>query len=231
MSILISADPGSSHMGKLKYALELIEVASDCGADVIKFQMFPSTHPGVKHGNIPAPIDWWPHLENKAKEKNIELAASFFDKQSFEFAFGKRLAYMKFAYSMQGETEWIKSCLTIGKKVIVSSDWINHKKLPDGVVKLYCHTVNRGTASEPRYEPIYPVIEKLNFDPLFPPFDGFSDHTLGYKETEEAVLNGAQYIEKHISLDYADITCPDVSVALTPKQLSRMMNSLRRIQL
>lgn len=230
MSILVSMDPGSCHMGKIVYALQLIDVAADVGADVIKWQLFSHEHPGVKRGNIPVPLDWWPHLEKRAQDKRIGIAASFFDRNSFEFAFSKRLSYMKFAYSMQGETEWIKSCLNIGKTVIVSSDFHKHRKLPEGVVKLYCHTTNRGTA-EDIFVPSYPVMEKLNFDPLFPPFDGFSDHTLGHSETVEAVHNGAKYIEKHITLDYADITCPDTVVALTPKEAERMVHNIRRIQL
>jgi N,N'-diacetyllegionaminate synthase len=230
MSILVSADPGSCHMGKLKYALELIDLAADAGFDVVKWQLFPPSHPGCKKGNIPVPLDWWPHLEKRAYDKRIAIAASFFDKNTFEFAFNKKLAYMKFAYSMQGEKEWIKSCVTIGKKVIVSSDWHHFKAVPDGAVKLYCHTTNLGT-DEPRYVPSYPVIEKLNFAPLFPPFDGFSDHTLGYSETVEAIHNGAQYIEKHIKLDYADITCPDANVALSPQEAERLIHNVRRIQL
>jgi len=229
MSVVITLDPGSTHMGKLSYAKELVRIAGNEGADCIKFQLFDVNHPGVKRGNIPIPLEWWPELDHEARGVNIDLAASFFDKRTYEFAFSKNLPYMKFAYSMQHETDWIRACLTVGKKVIVSTDWMNHRKLPEGVKKYYCHT--RYNSCSCCWEPQYPVMEKINFDPLFPPFDGFSDHTLGWKETEEAVLMGAQYIEKHFTLGYGDITCPDALFALTPKQVGRMIFSIRKIQL
>jgi sialic acid synthase SpsE len=229
MSVLISVDPGSTHMSKITYMLELMNIAASEGADVFKVQLFNKDHPGIKQGNIMTPLEWWPGLEKQAQEKKILLAASFFDKSSFEFAFEKRLEYMKFAYSMQDKHEWIKSCLTIGKTVIVSSDWMNHQSLPDGVKKLYCHT--RLNTCTGKWEPQYPVAETLNFYPLFPPFDGFSDHTIGWNQAEQAVLMGAKYIEKHLTLTYNDITCPDAKFALKPKELGRMVNSIRRIQL
>ena len=51
-------------------------------------------------------------------------------------------------------------------------------------------------------------------------FQGFSDHTLGYHQTLEAIKNGAEYIEKHITLDHKDINCPDNNFALKPKELN-----------
>ena len=46
---LIIAEAGVNHDGKLDQALELVQIASECGADIVKFQMFkvlkcPHTH-------------------------------------------------------------------------------------------------------------------------------------------------------------------------------------------
>ena len=37
---LIIAEAGVNHDGKLDQALELVQIASECGADIVKFQMF-----------------------------------------------------------------------------------------------------------------------------------------------------------------------------------------------
>jgi sialic acid synthase SpsE len=56
---------------------------------------------------------------------------------------------------------------------------------------------------------------------------GLSDHSLGWTEAMEAAQFGAEWFEKHITLNYEDITCPDAAFALKPKELEVYVRKLK----
>jgi sialic acid synthase SpsE len=75
--------------------------------------------------------------------------------------------------------------------------------------------------------PEYPVRYQVDFEGLFPMFDGLSDHTLGFRQTIRAAEMGAQFIEKHFQGNW-DSSCPDGCFALKPAQLDEMVKQLKR---
>ena len=48
---LIIAEAGVNHNGEIKKALELVDVAAECGADIIKFQTFKANDLILKNAN------------------------------------------------------------------------------------------------------------------------------------------------------------------------------------
>ncbi len=70
--------------------------------------------------------------------------------------------------------------------------------------------------------PEYPVRYHVDFESIFPRFDGFSSHCLGIEQDMNAVSAGAQVLEKHFTLDRDDIRCPDHNFALRPKMLEAL---------
>ena len=209
----IVLDPGSTHMGNKDDCFELIDTAKDVGADAIKFQL------GVREPNIDVPLSWWPELVLRAESNEIEITASTFTDEAFNMMLEFRPVFMKFSY---GEAQnkaanyhlsYIQKVLDAGIQCVVSTDIMNYKKFPDECIKLFCI-------------PQYPVYWEISFDRIFPPFDGFSDHTLGYRQTLNAVLAGAKWIEKHFKLDN-DADCPDATFALRPKDTRDMIRYLK----
>lgn len=207
MAVII-VDPGSTHMGKLKYALEHIDRAADAGADVIKFQLFKNPK-GYTGGNVELPLNWWPELEERAALKGIKLTASVFNQKMLSFLLKKKPEFIKLAYSKKDEAYWIGRILDEDIKPIVSCDVMTDRLIPRGCIKLYCI-------------PEYPVRYEISFDGLFPRFDGFSDHSLGIRQTIKAIYAGARYIEKHTTLPHGDITCPDHNFAVQYKDISAL---------
>lgn len=218
MGIYITLDPGSTHNHKLDYARELIDIASDCGADCIKFQLFPDTPEFTIKGNVPLPYDWFPGLMSYGQKKHIRVAASVFDWIGLQLCMQHNVPYIKFAYSQKSKRGWMEGPLNMGKRLFVSADTMSLPSLPENsnITRLYCI-------------PEYPVKYEVAFDGLFPPFDGFSDHTLGYQQTIRATEFGAKYIEKHITLPYSDITCPDKYFALNAREAGLMVKKLREM--
>ena len=198
----IIVDPGSTHMGKLEYAKELIDLAAHYNCYAIKFQLFKDAPP-----NIPLPREWWGELVKYTRGK-INIFASCDDWEAIDLLKPYFPRHVKFAFSERHNFERIEYANTFSK-VIVSCPLLEVNNYPN-CIKLFCI-------------PEYPVVYNIDFHGLFKYFDGFSDHTLGFRQTLKAVEYGAQYIEKHITLDHNDINCPDHMFALKPDEFGRLM--------
>ncbi|KKL79177.1 hypothetical protein LCGC14_2017450 [marine sediment metagenome] len=211
--IKVICEAGSCHNNNIEYAKELIDLAIENKCWAIKFQLGKLSPP-----NITLPNEWWPELVDYAtnREDNkevIEIFASVFDDDAVNTLIEHNSKYMKISYSESCKNWWIVSTNII-PTAIVSCPLDRIKTYADEDIKLFCI-------------PEYPVVYKINFDGLFPPFDGFSDHTLGYTQTANAITWDAKYIEKHITLDHDDISCPDNAFALKPKELKNMMKYIK----
>lgn len=199
-------------MGKLSYAKEAIDRAADVGIHVIKFQLFknPVNYTG---GNVELPREWWAELVAYAYGK-IQITASVFDSESLSYLLSFKPPFVKLAYSKKMESEWAERILSSGTRCIISCDPLHDRQMDPRVSRLYCI-------------PEYPVRYEVAFDGLFPRFQGFSDHTLGTRQTLRALEAGANIIEKHMTLDHHDIICPDAGFALLPhefKSIIKMAN-------
>lgn len=214
--VKIICDAGSCHNGRIEYAKELIETASLSGADAIKFQLFKKQNVGGE--NIELPREWWPELVDYAKTVGIEISASAFDWEAIELLKKYNAPWIKFAHSCRTSPNVKYVALTM--PVIVSCDPLDVQLFEgSNFTRLFC-------------VPEYPVLYQIDFSEIFTryPFDGFSDHTLGYGQTLNAVLSDAQIIEKHITLDHADIDCPDHYFALRPHELEDMVSKIRELK-
>lgn len=195
-------------MGKLDYAKEAIDRASDVGIHVLKFQFFknPENYTG---GNVELPKEWWPELLDYSKGK-IPITASVFDLESLVYYLSFKPLFVKLAYSKKGQNDWIERSLSCETQTIVSCDPLTDRSIDRRTRRLYCI-------------PEYPVRYEVAFDGLFPRFHGFSDHTLGTRQTLRAIDAGASIIEKHMKLDHNDVTCPDAGFALSPHEFKSII--------
>lgn len=215
----ICAEVGSTHNGYLSYAKELVDICANIGCDAVKFQLFDKDSEYAKV-NIPVPYYWMYELKEYGIKKNypITITASVFDKKALEVLLELGVPWVKFAYSQSDKWEWQAEVCNAGKKAFVSSDCMTRAKVlkNKSVVNLYCI-------------PEYPITKLVSFEDVFDEYDydGFSDHTLGYAQTIKAVQAGAEFIEKHITLPYNDVTCPDSFFALKPKKFEDMVKTIR----
>jgi sialic acid synthase SpsE len=194
-------------MGRFDYATKLIDSAKECGADAIKFQLFKSSP-----GNIPLPYEWWPSLASYAKNIDITLYASVWDRAGVELLQDNGCKQIKFAHSQVKNAEKLLEGVVF-EKVFMSGDVMTDFSNVRGLIKLYCI-------------PEYPVKYVMDLYGIFPRFDGFSDHTMGYTMAWGAVQLGAKYLEKHFTLDRDDIKCPDHNFALKPNELKKYIREV-----
>jgi sialic acid synthase SpsE len=218
MNIKLIGDPGSCHLGDLDRAKELIRVGAESGLDAVKFQLFPNERKYTEGGNVYLPAAWMPELIEYGNEYSAEVFASIFPNTSAE-AIGlmdKLVEWncksIKAAYS-QRVYGWVRvDALKKFERVYVSGDYLD---MPvDWAINLYCI-------------PQYPVPFEVSFDRIFDKFQGFSDHTLGIRQTIRAIQKGAKVIEKHFKLgDGKDEQCPDGRFAITPDEIAKLREAI-----
>lgn len=215
MSVRIIGEVGSTHMGKVSYAKEAIDRALIAGFDAIKFQLFPNIPKFTECGNIWLDPEKYLEIAEYAAENHMDCSASVFDEESFDFLIRTSPKFIKFAFSQKDKSGLIEECVLEEIEPIVSCDIMSVNAISPDATTLFCL-------------PHYPVYFEINFDRIFPRFDGFSDHSLGYEQTIKAIEAGAKVIEKHISLVKPDILCPDSFFALPSNEWGSFINALRR---
>lgn len=218
--VKIIVDPGSNHYGVKDNALKLIEVAAECGANAIKFQLFKKAMPP----NINLPFEWFPQLVKHGEKKGIEVFASVWENEGIVTLLKCGCKSIKFAHSMN-KNGLIDTALEKDfKNVFISySDFNFHSNS--------YYERHRGTIKRLFCIPKYPFFERLNFYGLFwqDRFHGFSDHSLGLDNSRNAVRHGAEYIEKHFKIPLKDSKkkmriSPDDIISLNPNELYSFIN-------
>lgn len=220
---IIVADPGSTHEGSLEKARELIQYAALAKADCIKFQLFQGPE-YTQSGNVALPYGWFPLLRSHGFQCGIDVTASVFDPEALELVMLSEppVHHVKLAYSMRNRIDWIETLLATRQTCVVSTDLFTLQKYPkhENLIPLLVNRDNHGS--------VYPTPWLTDFEGMFVPgrFKGFSDHSVGIREAERAVKEGARWIEKHLRPPEA-CKVPDAAFALVPSEFERMVRVLK----
>ena len=258
MSVFIIAEAGVNHNGSLDKAYELIDIASDAGADAVKFQTFKSESLASKNAQkahyqkettnpTESQLSMLKKLEldeidhkkliNYCNKKNIAFLSSPFDIDSIDLLSDLGLNLFKIPSGEITNLVYLRHIGSLGKKIILSTGMSNMKEISTALEVL----VNAGT---PRKEitilhanTMYPTpMEDVNLKAMqsihkkFSINVGYSDHTVGIEVDIAAVAMGASVIEKHFTLD-KNLDGPDHCASLEPEELKDMVNSIRNIEL
>jgi len=205
----IIAECGSCHDGEKKKALELIEIAKECGADAVKFQLLTDVE--VKRGNIELNWSWFPDLMTHGDRLGIEVFASVFNIDGIKWLKKCGCKSIKFSYGRQQEAYLERvdpNSYNSFDNIYVSTDVMGETLIH--CINLYCI-------------PLYPVPYIVDFENIFPKFDGFSSHTLGIQQDMKAIDMGAKYIEKHFQGSW-NSQCPDAKFAIYAEELKDLCN-------
>jgi N-acetylneuraminate synthase len=140
---IIIAEAGVNHNGSLQRALEMIDVAAEAGADIIKFQTFNAEQVVSRHapkadyqtrttGNTESQLEMARKLEldedahrklmQRCRERGIEFLSSPFDMQSLQFlAHDLKLARIKIGSGEITNFPFLLAAARSGKDLILSS--------------------------------------------------------------------------------------------------------------
>lgn len=201
----VIAEIGSTHDGISSECFKAIDNAKRAGIGYVKFQLLEKQHLG--YGNVPFDKRILPDLIEYGRNIGIEVFASCWSISSVKYLSDCGAKICKFSCDFR-DIHLIENAKKLFDVVILSST----ECLVGGFVNLFC-------------VPEYPVVGNVCFDGLFKPgkFDGFSDHTVGIKQSKNAIRVGAKIIEKHV-LQHNGSQCPDAKFAVS-------WNKLRNLQL
>ena len=256
--VFIIAEAGVNHNGSIELAKKLIDVASDTGADAVKFQTFKAENLVSRNAqkadyqkqttnSNESQFDMIKKLEldvkthkilmDYCKEKNIMFLSTPFDHDSIELLNDLGLEIFKIPSGEITNLPYLRHIGKLNKKVILSTGMADIGEIEDAMDIL----VNAGTKKEniivlhanTEYPTPYEDVNLKAMITIGNTFDvafGYSDHTLGIEVDIAAVAMGACCIEKHFTLDKA-MEGPDHKASLEPDKLKAMVKAIRNIEL
>ena len=256
MKVFVIAEAGVNHNGSIKIAKKLIDVASNAGADAVKFQTFKAKNLATKNSkkasyqkNINSKenqFDMLKRLElNKkmhlqlikhCKKKNIKFLSSPFDHESIEMLHKLGLDIIKIPSGEITNLPYLKHIGKLKKKIILSTGMANILEIKNALNILYKSGTKKKNITVLHANTEYPTpMEDVNLRAMltigkkFNINIGYSDHTLGIEVSLAAVALGASCIEKHFTLD-CNMEGPDHKASLEPGQLKTMIRAIRNVE-
>jgi len=247
------AEAGINHNGSLSQAKELMSLAKKYNFDAVKFQkrdldvcipeeqkkMLRETPWGnITYLNYKKKIELsynqYKVLKNFSKKIGIELFVSCWDVESLKLMKPLKLKFNKIASAMITNKKFLAAVAKERKKTFISTGMCNMSDIEKAVKifkKYKCKFVLMHSVS------IYPCDEKiLNLNLIktlkkkFKCEVGYSGHESTVSPTITAYFLGADYLERHITLDRASWGT-DQSASLEEEGIKHLSSLLKKIPL
>lgn len=252
---LIIAEAGVNFNGSLELAKELVDVALQAGADVVKFQTFKSenvvTHSAPKanyalettdaaesHLDMMRSLELKPEMHQPlmahCDDKGIRFLSSPFDEQSADLLESVGVAAFKIPSGEITNLSFLSHVASKGKPMIVSTGMSTLGEV-DEAIRVIQHEGNdqivllHCVSNYPASPDTVNLRAMRTMALAFGLPVGFSDHTKGLEISLAAVALGARVIEKHFTLDRSMVG-PDHQASLEPRELNDLVSGIRAIE-
>jgi N,N'-diacetyllegionaminate synthase len=246
MPVSIIAEAGMNHDGSLGNAIRMAEVAAECGADAVKFQLHDATAETTR--DAPAPPyfrhesrweyfertsfsdEQWATLKEACDQTGIEFLCSVFSLEALWRLETLGVRRHKIPSGEVTNLELIRAAAVTGKPVLLSSGMSSWGELDAAVDAAGAEvTVLQCTSAYPT-PPERVGLNLLNqLRERYGKPVGFSDHSVGPNACLAAVALGATVIEKHFTLS-KELYGPDAALALEPHELEELCDGVREIE-
>ena len=255
--VLIIAEAGVNHNGELGMALQLIDVAAQAGADVVKFQTFrteliiASNAPKAAYqerttGSSESQLDMVRRLElspdthrelqEHAGKRGIRFLSTPFDEVSIALLQEMGITLGKIPSGEVTNRPYLQSMARAFPNLIMSTGMCTLEEVGAALLVLEEAGAARDRITLLHCNTEYPTpmcdVNLRSMRTLAETFGtrvGYSDHTLGIEVPIAAVALGAVVIEKHITLDRS-LPGPDHRASLEPLELTEMVKAIRNIE-
>lgn len=253
---IVIAEAGINHNGSLDIAKNMVEVASNAGADYIKFQTFnpealvtetAQLASYQQKGNVFSNQFEMLKKLNLSHEDHIELMehcelfgikflSTAFDDESLLFLSNIGMKLFKVPSGEINNIQYLERIGSLADEVILSTGMACMSEVIQAVEILEQSGVKHDKIIILHCTTAYPTdytdvnlraMKSIEADLKIR--IGYSDHTLGIEVAVAAVALGASVIEKHFTLD-RNMTGPDHQASLDPDELVRMVEAIRNIE-
>lgn len=258
MKTLIIAEAGVNHNGNIDMARQLIDVAAEAGADLVKFQTFTAsrlvTHSAKKADyqnkttdSSESQYEMLKRLELTAEmhheliahcsRRNIGFLSTGFDIESIDFLNSLNLDIFKIPSGEITNLPYLRHIARLNKKVILSTGMSTMGEIEEAISVLEESGTPRSSITILHCTTEYPTpMDEVNLCAMKSIHEalkvkiGYSDHTPGIEVAIAAVAIGATVIEKHFTLS-RELPGPDHMASLEPEELKSMISAIRNIEL
>ena len=245
---MIIAEIGSVHDGSFGNAKKMIDVAKNCGADIVKFQMHIAEHETLK--NAPKPsyfaeetrFDYfkrisfsdnqWRTLITHSKRRKIKFMCSVFSNKAFNKLYNFGVKNIKIP---SGELNNLPLIKYISKKkdinIFLSTGMSSWKEIDfaikllkkNKVILMQCTSLYPCPDKSVGLNVITEMKKRYGKDLSY----GFSDHTFGSEAAICSIVYGAKYIEKHITFS-KEMYGSDAKFAMEPNEFKLFCKSINK---
>ena len=250
--VVIIAEVGVNHNGDLDLALEMIESAASCGADIVKFQ---TIHPegyvipeAPKAGHqlrdqvgdsqlemlkrMDVGDDWYPTLFECCDKNGVGFLSTPYEESGLELLLEVGVDALKTDSANLTNLRFLSNAAATGLPLLVSTGMATVDEIDDavGVLRqgqspfMLLHCVSS-----------YPApVDQLNLRVIKTLEDyevpvGYSDHCPDAEAALGAVVLGACLLEKHFTTDKG-LPGPDQKASADPDEFRKMVGSIRRVE-
>ena len=219
------AEIGINHNGDIQIVKKLIDAASACQWDCVKFQKKePEICVPDHQKNSPKETPWgkmtyleykkrlefgkkeYDYIDKYCKEKPINWTASVWDLPSLEFLLNYDIPFIKIPSAKLTDEKLLIKASKSGKPLVVSTGMSTIKEIDRAVeilekhasqyVLMHCNSAYPAPQNELNIKCIQ-VFQKKYKCPI-----GYSGHEHNLEPTVYATILGAKVIERHITLDH-----------------------------
>ncbi|MEG1254892.1 N-acetylneuraminate synthase [Clostridium sp.] len=255
MAVFIIAEAGVNHNGSIEIAKKLVDMAAECGADAIKFQTFKAEEcvgayadkAEYQMENMPVeesqlemvrklelPFEEFRILQSYCKGKGILFISTPDGTESLNFLVSLDVPLIKIGSTEVSNVEYLKEIGNTGKEIILSTGMSTLGEV-EQAINILKSTGNKNvkimhcTTDYPTKEEDVNVRAMVTMREAFKIPVGLSDHTVGCEAAIAAVALGAEFIEKHITLD-KEMDGPDHKASMEPEAFKEYVNAIRNTE-
>lgn len=250
---LIIAEAGVNHNGDFNTAIKMIDVAKECGVDIVKFQTsitstskfsekaeYQKRETGAGESQLDMikklrfSFEQHAQLKQYCDEIGITYLSTAFDYESVDFLDSLGCQFWKIPSGEIINVPYLERIGKTKKPVIMSTGIGTLDEIETAIQILRKHGTPKITLLQctTEYPTPYEDVNLKAMNTLHDKFGvevGLSDHTMGIEVDIAAVALGATIIEKHFTLD-RNMPGPDQKASLEPKELKQMVTSIRNIE-
>lgn len=252
---LIIAEAGINHNANMDIAKEMVRVAKDCGADIVKFQTGKTNYVMSKFAQkaeyqkantteegsqldmcleLTFPYEAFAELNEYCKEVGITFLSTPFTVDSVEYLTPFNMPFWKIPSGEITHLPYLIAIAKTGVPVVMSTGMCTMEEIETAMKVLY----DNGTKDikllhcNTEYPTPFCDVNLKAMETMRNKFNvevGYSDHTPGIEVPIAAVAMGATIIEKHFTLD-RNMPGPDQKASLEPDEFKVMVDAIRNIE-
>ena len=254
----IIAEAGVNHNGCLTSARQLIDAASNAGADFIKFQTFKAEslvtftadkadYQKRSDQTDQSQYDMLKQLEldrsshetlvDYCRNKTAKFVSSAFDIDSIDLLVELDIPFFKIPSGEITNLNYLRHVGSLNKPIVMSTGIATLDEVKSALNILFDSGVRKEDITLLHCNTEYPTpmcdVNLKAMTSMRDEFDvavGYSDHSVGLEVPIAAVALGATVIEKHFTLD-RNLPGPDHRASLEPLELKSMVKAIRNIEL